>query len=75
MILDLTPIENYLKEYNQEFENPIKPLDIIEVKNGVYLYYKQIFDSEIQHIQKFCKIYNLTFNIVHHHNTFYYHIY
>jgi len=68
-------IELFLEEYNQEFDNPIKPLDIIKMSRGVYLYYKQIFDSEINHIQKFCKIYNLTYTIVNTHNTFYYHIY
>jgi hypothetical protein len=61
-------IKNYLVEYNHEFDNSIQPNNILDLKHGLSLEYRELSDYELQEIEKFCKIYNLTFSITNSHN-------
>lgn len=65
-------IKNFLKEYNEEFDNSIQPNQILENENRITLVYREISKYEIEQIEKFCNIYNLNFDFTTSHNELFY---
>ena len=65
-------VKTYLKEYNEEFDNRIKPLEVLDVKtNSIALEYRMLEDGEFKHIVKFCSIYKLRYEIFNSHGYLY----
>ena len=65
-------IKSYLDEYNEEFDNTIKPDSFIESLHFLTLVYRTISDYEIDAIKQFCTIYSLRYTLSNSHNEIFY---
>jgi hypothetical protein len=65
-------IKKFLQEYNEEFDEVINPNQMLESDQSLTLCYRTITDYEIFEIEKFCKIYNLRFEVSTSHNEIFY---
>lgn len=55
-------IENYYVEFVEEF-NSIKPINTMSFDKSIALCFENIKKVEVEEINKFCNIYNLTYII------------